>query len=312
MPPRAHAPAVGCPQKRRRWSCTRALTGHYTGHFKAVVTKPQNVYVLKDIMANGYRAGGNCKFFCPDGNFADGKRNLQKRLNFEDDEDSLPSMFAFPASAQQLESGKLDTAFSVTQRLLPYEVTQQKHEHFPGGENMHMFYMQKLGLNAVHFGEDMRATENMEFISQVRRARTSRMPTHTRCHRFLDESCFFACAQGTTNNALCFLGPHRKFSPIAGTDGAYTALVPGQGHWGPDARPGDVRATILERAATPSVFLCAFFGLTRMHTRLYASQARWRRGESVSMQSAREQMLTYARACSEPLDSARSDCAIRN
>ena len=65
------------------------------------------------------------------------------------------------------------------------------------------------------------------------------------------------CSQGSTNNALCFLGPSRKFNPQSGT---YSTLIPGMGHWGPDARPGD---------------------------------ARWRRGEAVSMMSAREAMLSY-------------------
>jgi len=30
---------------------------------KSVITKPQNVMVLRDIMCNGYVAGGNCLFF---------------------------------------------------------------------------------------------------------------------------------------------------------------------------------------------------------------------------------------------------------
>ena len=96
---------------------------------------------------------------------------------------------------------------------------------------MFKFYEDKIGLRAIHFGEDLRASENMEYMSQ-----------------------------GSTNNALCFLGPHRKFNPLNGDQSGYTALVPGMGHWGADARPGD---------------------------------ARWRRGESVSMVSAREAMLSY-------------------
>lgn len=45
--------------------------------------------------------------------------------------------------------------------------------------------------------------------------------------------------QGSTNNSLCFVGPHRKWDSLTGS---YGNLVPGMGHWGPDARPGDVRA----------------------------------------------------------------------
>jgi len=82
----------------------------------------------------------------------------------------------------------------------------------------------------------MKAAENMEFISQ-----------------------------GSTNNALCFLGPSRKYSRMSRTQ---TELIPGQRHFGPDAIPGD---------------------------------ARWRRGESVSLKSAREQMVSLEAAASSML-----------
>ena len=60
----------------------------------------------------------------------------------------------------------------------------------------------------------------------------------------------FACEQ----NATCFLGPSRRYDPFTRS---FMSLVPGQGHFGPDALPGD---------------------------------ARWRRGESVSRESARNAM----------------------
>lgn len=37
------------------------------------------------------------------------------------------------------------------------------------------------------------------------------------------------------NNSLAFIGPHRKYNPFAQN---YYELVPGQGHFGPDAIPG--------------------------------------------------------------------------
>ena len=70
-------------------------------------------------------------------------------------------------------------------------------------------YRNVLGLDQIHFGEDTRAVENNEYVSQ-----------------------------GATNNALCFLGPHRKFSRVSRS---MFELVSGQGHFGPDALPG-VRA----------------------------------------------------------------------
>ena len=32
-------------------------------HTKSVITKPQNVYVMRDVMCSGYVAGGNTRFF---------------------------------------------------------------------------------------------------------------------------------------------------------------------------------------------------------------------------------------------------------
>ena len=74
----------------------------------------------------------------------------------------------------------------------------------------------------------------------------TRRPTNALCPH---------CAQGSTNNATCFLGPSRRYDPFTKS---FMTLVPGQGHFGPDAIPGD---------------------------------ARWRRGESVSLKTARDSMV---------------------
>ena len=110
---------------------------HYTGHFKSVITKPQNVFVMKDIMANGYRAGGNTKFFGTDKDTV--RQALMKRLNMDDTsgDEVMPSMLAFPMAYSQYEDGAMDIAMSVTSRYLPYEVANQEHKSFPGGEKMY-------------------------------------------------------------------------------------------------------------------------------------------------------------------------------
>ena len=51
--PGAHSRSCAC----------AAIEGHYTGHFKAVVTKPQNVLVMRDVACAGYVAGCNTLFF---------------------------------------------------------------------------------------------------------------------------------------------------------------------------------------------------------------------------------------------------------
>lgn len=216
----------------------KTIEGHYTGHFKAVITKPQNVYVMRDVAAAGYVAGGNCLWFGKqlNGDFdaATARENLQQRLSFSNDIGAkYRSMLAFPMWESQLSNHMtcLDTTMSVTSRLLPWEVSgtvaNGNHTSFPGGQAAFLTYNGLLGLRSIHFGEDMKAAENQDFISQ-----------------------------GSTNNALCFIGPHRKYDSFTNS---FYSLTPGQGHWGPDAIPGD---------------------------------ARWRRGESVSLRAARNSMVS--------------------
>ena len=134
-----------------------------------MITKPQNVFVLRDIMANGYRAGGNAKFFAEGGDLNKAVEKMQQRLNFEDaDRDEVfPSLLAFPMAVSQVES--MHNEISVTSRLLPWDVHSTEHNSFPGGKDMYGIYKDLLQLEQVHFGEDLRASENMEYMSQVRR-----------------------------------------------------------------------------------------------------------------------------------------------
>jgi hypothetical protein len=138
------------------------FTGHYTGHFKAVVAKPQNVKVLRDVMANGYRAGGNAKFFAPDGDLRKAKEAIMKRLAFEDgeNEDYPASLLAFPMKRTQYDN-KCQTVMSLTSRLLPWEVQGGTHDSFPGGEEGFKVYEPLLSLRQVHFG-----TRSSVFVAQ--------------------------------------------------------------------------------------------------------------------------------------------------
>ena len=136
-----------------------------------------DVLVMRDIACASYVAGCNTRFFAT-GKTQGGsattetcKENMMKRLAFADEVGApYASMLAFPAHSGQFVNGNLDTVCSVTPRLLPWEVTSNQgantHSSFPGGQSMFTLYNRAIGLSAVHFGEDMRATENMEFISQ--------------------------------------------------------------------------------------------------------------------------------------------------
>lgn len=143
----------------------KTIEGHYTGHFKAVVTKPQNVMIMRDIACAGYVAGGNCRWFAETKDDAGNKvftsdqaqSAIQDRLSFADDTtDRYASMLAFPAYEGQFTGGQLDTVMSVTGRLLPWEVNGAStltHDSFPGGEQMYAAYSGLLNLRSVHYGE---------------------------------------------------------------------------------------------------------------------------------------------------------------
>ena len=130
---------------------------HYTGHFKSVVTKPQNVFVMRDVSCGGYVAGGNCDWFAPDGLVATAKDTIMQRLSFANDTaERYPSMLAFPIPANDVSTGKLSTVMSVTSRLLPWEVMSNggsTHESFPGGQDAYSAYSQALDLGQIHYGE---------------------------------------------------------------------------------------------------------------------------------------------------------------
>jgi hypothetical protein len=129
---------------------------------------------MRDIMCSGYVTGGNTKFFGHQvgvsGPFDPEhiKDDMERRLSFQDDSDSeYGSMLAFCAPLG--DSAKRDQVISISDRLLPWEVSRadlQGLSYFPGGNNNFKAVRTTLGLNTIHFGEDVRASENMEFISQ--------------------------------------------------------------------------------------------------------------------------------------------------
>lgn len=197
--------------------------------------------VLRDIMCSGYVAGGNTQFFgekaakaltnpsdptsATVGYTADGIRQaITDRLSFVDDASGeYESMLAF--AVPYGHGDRRDQVYSLSARLLPWEVTRgedNQYDYFPGGKKHYDVYSAALGLGQVHFGEDIRAAENMEFISS-----------------------------GSVNNSLCFLGPHRVFTQWSQT--AYQ-LIPGQGHFGPDALPGVSAAPIRTLSPFPYTF----------------------------------------------------------
>ena len=151
-----------------------------TCHTKSVVTKEQNVLVMRDIMCSGYVAGANTLFFGEKVGFGENniKQAIADRLSFVDDASGeYESMLAFPSTPDQAASR--DQVLSITDRLLPWEVTKKagdQYNYFPGGPEVKAIYGPRYGLDSIHFGEDIRAAEAQEFISQARLSQTP-LPT---------------------------------------------------------------------------------------------------------------------------------------
>jgi hypothetical protein len=121
-------------------------------------------------MCAGYVAGGNTQFFGErNGSFTveNIQSDINDRLSFNDEgSGEFKSMLAF--AVPYGSSDRRDQVMSLSARLLPWEVTpDRQHTYFPGGPKHYDYYARMYKLDAVHFGEDMRASENMEFISQV-------------------------------------------------------------------------------------------------------------------------------------------------
>ena len=167
-------------------------------HSKAVVTKPQNVFVMRDVLMNGYIGGGGTSMFShvP----SDFNNQLVSRLSLDEEFMSgrVPAMFPIPVPFDWMQ----EDVVSISDRMLPW-MTARSADHqfksFPGGMAVYGA-MAALGfkLDTVHHGEDKRSIASQEYMTN-----------------------------GTINNSICFLGPHRRQSDFLG--GRY-ALVPGTTH----------------------------------------------------------------------------------
>lgn len=176
-----------------------------------MVTNPQNVFIMRDIACAGYVAGGNCDFFYKHGPgkgrgatataeiLKDMRQGFTKRLDADTNGEKMGSMFAFPLSPQLWEEGKMDTCLSMSNRVLPWDTQGGGFSTFPSGEPLGNMYNDQFGLYSIHHGEDQRGKENHDYTTQ-----------------------------GSHNNSLCFLGPHRVYAVLS-SKGDQMELVPGQG-----------------------------------------------------------------------------------
>ena len=162
-------------------------------------------------------------------------QDLRDRLDFEHDTDNYyPSVMCFAAPLQETTSDtrgtqrwKQDGAFSLVNGHTPWDVGMDVGSRlWPGGKTLFDAYTTKFGLKTISMGID---------------------PSSMNAHQFI--------RNGTVNNSIVLQGPYRCYSPFTES---HFDLIPGQGHFGPDALPGD---------------------------------ARWRRGEAINAQDARSALV---------------------
>ena len=163
---------------------------------------------MRDVLLNGYIGGCGVKMF--PSNAAAFNQALNERLSLDEnmmsDVKGVPSIFPIPVPF----SWTATDVIGVSDRILPWTVASNsaaQYNTFPGGRfAWAVLYGHGFDMTSVHYGEDQRAIQGQEFMSN-----------------------------GSINNSMCFLGPHRRQSSI-GKEGF--SLVPGQGHMGTDALPG--------------------------------------------------------------------------
>lgn len=181
-----------------------------------MITKPDNVKVLPDIMLNGYITGGNSTFFLEgkvgndNAKIAGVEDLIQERLNFANGEDAgYASLLAFAMPF----GGAVKEAMTVSNRVLPWQTAGADNSgvyaYFPGGKDGYEYYQPMFGLESIHQQEDVQATSTQAFF-----------------------------AQSIINNSLMFPGPYIRYSGLTMTG---MEKVAGQGHLGPDVQIGDAR-----------------------------------------------------------------------
>lgn len=216
----------------------KTIEGHFTCHTRAVVTRPENVFVARDIMLAGYDGGCNVKFHpLPD---AGSTHSFDNEIT-----DDSESIYAFLHLT--LDDDACADTLALAGRLHPSGTTTSSESNASSALlRIDPFYTKRFGFDKMHMGEDHAGMAAQSFM-------LARQPT----------------------NSLCFVGPHRVYSPYSQN---FYELVPGQGHLGSDALPGD---------------------------------AKWRRGETLTCQAARDATVlgfagATAIAAHRPMNAAAS------
>jgi len=266
--------------------------------------------VMRDVACAGYVAGGNTRWFAKNENAAGyslstAANSIMSRLSFDDDvTDKYDSMLAFPAHDGQFTSGQLDTVMSVTTRILPWEVTgsSSAHDSFPGGDSMYKEYAPKLQLAQVHYGEDMKAAGMQHRLKPYPLATPADRPPacvplqRTRISSPRDLPTYAQATQPTCPARSLLTralpSPVTRTQPASLAPTASTTPSPR-----PSCRSRRARATYAAAGTTRAHPPCACrsplpASRAQFGPDAIPGDARWRRGESVSLKTARDSMTS--------------------
>lgn len=212
----------------------KMIEGHFTFHSKAMVFKPQNIFILEDVQCNGYTGGcdttwfgdktaqsENTTFEAKVGALVSGglkagdvidfvESELKERLDKDHDDDpsAYASMLAFAAPYEPQGTFVTHQMFAISGAPLAWEPNMTTSRNFPGGKEFFDAYRAMFGLDYIAQNTDATSVVGGAFLRN-----------------------------GIHNNSVCILGPSRSYNPLK----KHEELVPGQGHFGPDAVAGDAR-----------------------------------------------------------------------
>ena len=202
---------------------TKMIEGHYTCHTKSVVTKPENVCILENLMCTGYNGGGGSLFFTSTKELA-----LRHELQLSPDGGEASKQAEVKSLLCVLGRTSADFC-DLANRGTPWTLGEQAGT-FPGtyadkrDADYALLQRQKeWGLHDILAGNDDDAARTQSFLSN-----------------------------GLHTNHACFVGSHRYVGtgemPTGGGDKTGSSVMKGskvhtvgQGHFGGDALPGDAR-----------------------------------------------------------------------
>ena len=256
-----------------------------TMHSKAVVTKPQNVFIMRDVLLNGYIGGCNTNFFPSDPD--EFHTALQHRLGLDEEymTSNVHSLIPIPVPWQWTPTDVV----GVSDRILPWTIARDasaQYSSFPGGRLVWTaMYKAGFDMTSVHYG-------GARYSRRSRRRSAVAPPAHK-----APPACFqkisvrfkgrnsSRMARSTTPCASLARTAARIRSGSAGFSSflakATSAQTPSQAN--ERARHPHLPCSLVARASP-----LRFFSRS---ARVPTGDARWRRGQSTTMEACRAELI---------------------